>query len=48
MKTFEARMRAIAASLPATARMLVPSALIELLFDLCRFADQVKANQEKK
>jgi hypothetical protein len=45
MKTFEERMRAIAAGLPATARMFVPGALIDLLIDLCKAAD--KANQER-
>jgi hypothetical protein len=45
MKTLEQRMRDIAAGLPATARMFVPGALIDLLIDLCKAAD--KANQER-
>lgn len=43
-------MRAVAADLPATARMFVPQDLINLLIDLCKAADQGEAarnNQEK-
>lgn len=39
-------MREIADRLPQTARMFVPGALIDLLIDLCKVADQI--NQEKR
>jgi hypothetical protein len=43
---FEQRMRAIVKALPPMARNFIPAALIELLLDLCKHADQT--NQEKQ
>jgi len=48
MKTLEQRMRDVAASLPATARMFVPAALVDLLIDLCKTADQGAAERARK
>lgn len=45
MKTFEERIRDIAANLSGTARMFVPIALINLLIDICKTIDLLR--QEK-
>jgi hypothetical protein len=41
MKTFEERAREIAAGIPLTARVFVPTALITLLIDICKTLDQL-------
>lgn len=45
MTSFEQRARALISGLSATVKMMLPSALLDLLVDMCKALD--KLNQEK-